>query len=168
MSLADFMSGLQKPAAGGEVQTAEEAAFSFGEEAVVSETQAFEFGKDGGEVQVVEQSPAPVVKPSRPPPSARRSDVASVGSTAGEIMRQGAQGNAKGTKKQALFGKPKGVAAFMKKPTEAPPQPAGPSAIDQMLSFVHSPYRPVSAPVGPGGFDLFDTPQSQEDAPDFS
>jgi hypothetical protein len=109
-------------------------------------TSAFDFIK--GE----EAHPPP--EKSRPPPNAPPTRV-SGGSTAGDIMRQRqpAATPQKAKPKQSLFGKarPKGAAAFMRKPNDAPPAhepPRGPSALDQMLAIVQTAgYRPESAPV---------------------
>jgi hypothetical protein len=71
-------------------------------------------------------------------------------------MRQAPPGPAPKAKKQSLFGRkerPRGAAAFMKKPGQAAPaaaapEPGGPSALDQMLAIVHTARdRPVSAPA---------------------
>jgi hypothetical protein len=97
----------------------------------------------------------PEVLPKR---AGRVSRVEGGGSTAADIMRQDpAPGSPQKAKpKQSLFGRPrpKGAAAFMRKPNDARPAPPmhkpplGPSALDQMLAIVHTAgYRPESAPV---------------------
>jgi hypothetical protein len=98
-------------------------------------------------------------------------------------MRQATPAPPPKAKKQSLFGKkerPRGAAAFMKKPGQAAPaaaaapEPGGPSALDQMLAIVHTAReRPVSAPVRqnpPAGIQLglYDNPSRREiDVQDF-
>jgi hypothetical protein len=113
-----------------------------------------------------QRSKPPQHEPIKPPAKAARTESPSGGSTAGDIMRQGMQGGPRSPKKQGLFGKPKGVAAFKKKP-EPPPQAGGLSAIDQMLSFVHAPYRPVSAPVSQADSVLFGRPSGRREPGNF-
>jgi hypothetical protein len=174
LSLTDFMN-LMRPAPPPEEEPADAFAFTT-DSAGEQEASPFTFGSE--EAEPAEPPSAEPVTPApsepasaEPAPPVEREEVRSParvaqrprpeappagGSTAAEIMRMGAgHPAARGAKKQALFGKPKGVAAFKKRP-EPQQAPAGPSALDQMLAFVHdSSFRPVSAPVEPGQFSLF-------------